>query len=114
MDIDILKSEGLAKWATDSTPIRENWAFRDGIYYAHKAMSAEIARLNSQYATAMLKLGKAEEALEDIAKPANAGCGCDFPCRCDCDAAEAINAQHMREVANETLAAITTNPGTGM
>lgn len=45
-------------------------------------------------------------ALKDIAQPANAGCGCDFPCRCDCPEAEATNAEEMREIASAALAAV--------
>lgn len=45
------------------------------------------------------------EALENIAQPANAGCGCDFPCRCDTTEAEAINAGAMRDIAGAALAA---------
>lgn len=45
------------------------------------------------------------EALANIAEPANAGCGCSFPCRCDSEGAEAINAGSMRGEAKEALAA---------
>lgn len=45
------------------------------------------------------------EALANIAQPANAGCGCHFPCRCDSEGAEAINAVSMRSEAQEALVA---------
>lgn len=44
------------------------------------------------------------EALVNIAEPANAGCGCHFPCRCDSEGAEAINAASKRNEAQEALA----------
>ncbi|GEM_PF-1448764 len=46
------------------------------------------------------------KALEDIAQPADAGCGCSFPCRCDSEGAEAINAGYMRGIASDTLAEV--------
>jgi len=49
------------------------------------------------------------DALERIAQPVDAGCGCSFPCRCDTPEAEAINAEEMRENASQALAA--TAPG---
>lgn len=45
------------------------------------------------------------EALANIAQPANAGCGCHFPCRCDSEGAEAISAVSMRSEAQEALVA---------
>lgn len=46
------------------------------------------------------------KALEDIAQPADAGCGCSFPCRCNDDGAEAINAGILRGIASDTLAEV--------
>jgi hypothetical protein len=43
-------------------------------------------------------------ALKRIALPADAGCGCSYPCRCDAPANEAIRAGVMRDIASEALA----------
>ena len=43
------------------------------------------------------------KALEKIAEPADAHCGCDFPCCCDSESWEAIRAGDMRGIANEAL-----------
>lgn len=45
------------------------------------------------------------KALENISRPANTGCGCDSPCRCECLEAEVINAEGMRDIAIAALAA---------
>ena len=43
-------------------------------------------------------------ALIHISQPADAGCGCSFPCRCNTPEAEEINADAMRDIASSALA----------
>lgn len=60
------------------------------------AQAVEAIEVAKHYATL-------RETLERIAAPADAGCGCSFPCRCKTPEAEAINAESMRDEAAAAL-----------
>ena len=58
--------------------------------------TADLSKLQSAYDIM-------HKALCDISQPADAGCGCSFPCRCKTVEAEAINAESMRDIAIDAL-----------